>query len=284
MSKETKEVIEDRNNCDCVANCCAPKDEVKENVKKFYTEAIADDTSCGCGPTCCSSEQEVSFSESYKDIEGYEDEADYGLGCGIPTEFAQINAGDTVLDLGSGAGNDVFVARRIVGESGHVIGVDMTTAMINKANENKAKLGYENVSFLLGDIEALPIEDEQIDVVVSNCVMNLVQDKKLAYSEVHRVLRPNGHFSISDIVLNGTLPEGIKNAAVMYAGCVSGALSKTDYLIAIKDAGFDTVEIVKEREINLPDDLLLKYISKAELAEYKASKSAVISVTVYAKK
>ena len=259
-------------------------EELKEVVKRTYTDAVNKGNGCGCGPTCCTPAEDVTFSENYSNIEGYAEEADYGLGCGIPTEHAKISKGDTVLDLGSGAGNDVFVARSIVGETGHVLGVDMTEAMIAKANENKNKLGYDNVEFLLGEIESLPISDSTVDVAVSNCVMNLVPDKVKAYSELFRVLKPNGHFSISDIVLNGDLPDGVRNAAEMYAGCVSGALEKVDYLKAIEEAGFKNVDVVKERQIILPDELLLQFINKEELEIYRKSQTAVLSVTVYAEK
>ena len=259
-------------------------EKLKEVVKKTYTEVLSKDVGCGCNPTCCSPEQDVTFSESYSNIKGYSQDADYGLGCGIPTEYAKIKKGQTVLDLGSGAGNDVFVARSIVGELGKVIGIDMTEAMVNKANENKQKLNYTNVDFLLGEIEKLPINDNSIDVVVSNCVMNLVPDKTKAYSEVFRVLKPKRHFSISDIVLSGNLPKGIRDAAEMYAGCVSGALPKDDYIQAIKDAGFNKIQIVKERQISLSDDVLLKFISNEELIEYRKSQSAILSITVYAEK
>lgn len=262
----------------------AMSEKIKDVVKETYTKAVEKNGGCGCGPSCCSPTQDVTFSEDYSHVEGYEETADYGLGCGIPTEFAKLKSGQTVLDLGSGAGNDVFVARRIVGEEGRVIGVDMTEAMIQKANENKAKLGYTNVDFLLGEIEILPIEDSTVDVAVSNCVMNLVPDKPKAYQELYRVLTTEGHFSISDIVLNGELPTGIRNAAEMYAGCISGALGKEEYLKAIADAGFENIEVVKEREIVLPDDLLLRFISNEELRDYRNSKSAILSVTVRADK
>ena len=258
--------------------------EIKEVVKKTYTEAVQNGSGCGCGPSCCSPGIETEFSESYAGIEGHEADADFGLGCGIPTEHAKISEGDTVLDLGSGAGNDVFVARSVVGETGHVIGLDMTEAMIAKANENKQKLGYENVEFILGEIEEIPLENETVDVAVSNCVMNLVPNKDKAYSELHRVLKPNGHFSISDIVLRGDLPENIRSAAAMYAGCVSGALDKSDYLNAIKEAGFRNVEVMKEREIVLPDALLLQYINQEELKAYRESETAILSLGVYAEK
>lgn len=259
-------------------------EKLKEVVKKTYTKVLSNDVGCGCNPSCCSPEKEVTFSENYSQVEGYSKDADFGLGCGIPTEFAKIKRGQTVLDLGSGAGNDVFVARSIVGKSGKVIGVDMTEAMIKKANENKKKLNYSNVEFYLGEIEELPIKDNSIDVAVSNCVMNLVPDKTKAYSEVFRVLKSKSHFSISDIVLSGDLPEGIRNAAEMYAGCVSGALPKDKYIQAIKDAGFDNIQIVKERQTTLSDDILLKFINTKELADYRKSESAILSITVYAEK
>ncbi|HFA52121.1 MAG TPA: arsenite methyltransferase [Bacteroidetes bacterium] len=257
--------------------------DVKEIVKEKYTEVVTKGSGC-CGPSCCTPEEIINVGENYDGIEGYEADADLGLGCGIPTEFAKIKEGDTVLDLGAGAGNDVFVARRIVGENGHVIGVDMTEAMIKKANENKHKLGYENVEFILGDIEKLPVADNSIDVAVSNCVMNLVPNKPLAYAEVYRSLKPGAHFSISDIVLNGKLPEGIINAAEMYAGCVSGALEKSEYLRVIKEAGFKNIEVAKERQIVLPDELLLEHIRPEELSVYKKRNGVILSITVYAEK
>jgi len=258
--------------------------ELKEVVKRTYTQALLNKDGCGCSTTCCSPEQEVTFNESYLYIDGYLPEADFALGCGIPTEFAKIKTGDTVLDLGSGAGNDVFVVRSIVGETGKVVGVDMTEAMIKKANENNQKLGHTNVDFLLGEIEDLPLDANTIDVVVSNCVMNLVPDKTKAYSEVYRVLNPQGHFSISDIVLGGDIPISIRDAAEMYAGCVSGALSIVDYLQSIKDAGFSNVKVLKERQIVLPDDILLKYLSEEELLEFRKQPSPILSITVFADK
>ncbi|WP_452218668.1 arsenite methyltransferase [Lacinutrix undariae] len=260
--------------------------EIKENVKEAYTRVANSGAGCGCGPTACDSPiQDWSMSESYASVDGYEADADYALGCGIPTEHAKIKEGDTVLDLGSGAGNDAFVARRIVGDTGHVIGVDMTEAMIKKANENKQKLGYSNVDFVLGEIEALPLKDNSIDVSVSNCVLNLVPNKTKAYQEVYRVLKPGGHFSMSDIVLRGTLPKGIMEAAEMYAGCISGALQQEDYIEAIKDAGFKNITITKERIIDIPDDVLLNYVCcPEELEKFKASENAIVSLGVYAEK
>lgn len=260
--------------------------EIKEHVKEAYTRVAHSGAGCGCGPTSCGSPaQDWTLSESYAQVEGYEADADYALGCGIPTNDAKIKEGDTVLDLGSGAGNDVFVARQIVGESGHVIGVDMTEAMIEKANENKQKLGYTNVDFVLGEIEALPLKDNAIDVAISNCVLNLVPDKKKAYEEVYRVLKSGGHFNMSDIVLRGALPKGILEAAEMYAGCISGALQQEDYIQAIKDAGFKNITITKERIVEIPDEVLLNYVCcPEELEKFKASDKAVVSLGVYAEK
>ncbi len=259
--------------------------EIKEVVKKAYTNVVNTGSGCGCGPTGGSPELDWTMSQSYAEVKGYEAAADYGLGCGIPTADANIHKGDTVLDLGSGAGNDVFVASKLVGDKGYVIGVDMTNAMITKANENKQKLGYQNVEFVLGEIEALPLQENSIDVVISNCVLNLVPDKKKAYTEVHRVLKPKGHFSMSDIVIKGELPEGIQKAAEMYAGCVSGALEKETYLDAIKSAGFKNLTITKEREVRIPDAVLLQYVSsKEELEQFKASNNAILSIGVYAEK
>ncbi len=260
--------------------------EIKEHVKEAYTKVANSGAGCGCGPTACGSPaQDWTLSESYSNVDGYEVDADYALGCGIPTEHAKIKEGDTVLDLGSGAGNDVFVARRIVGDSGYVIGVDITEAMIEKANENKQKLGYDNVDFVLGEIEALPLKNNSIDVSVSNCVLNLVPDKKKAYQEVYRVLKPGGHFSMSDIVLRGNLPKGIMEAAEMYAGCISGALQQDDYMEAIKNAGFKNITITKERIVDMPDDVLLNYVCcPEELEKFKASDNAVVSLGVYAEK
>jgi len=257
--------------------------EIKTIVKEKYTEIAISSNSC-CGPSCCEPGAETVFSLDYKDMEGYEPDADLALGCGIPTEFAQIQPGNTVLDLGSGAGNDVFVARSLAGEHGRVIGVDMTEAMIAKAEINKQKLGYDNVEFRLGDIEDLPLEDNIIDVAISNCVMNLVPDKARAYTEVYRVLKPGGHFSISDIVLVGELPPAILRAAELYAGCVSGAMQKTAYLQVIESAGFKNIQLQKEKLTELPDDLLLQYIGQEDLNDFRATGSSIYSINVYAEK
>lgn len=264
-------------------------DELKNAVKERYG-AIArqskkeNETSC-CGSTCCSGDIEYTFSsESYEKLEGYDPEADLGLGCGIPTEFALIKEGDTVIDLGSGAGNDCFVARALVGEKGKVIGVDFTGAMIEKARGNAEKLGYNNVEFRYGDIEKLPVTANSADVIISNCVLNLVPDKVKAFGEIFRVLKPGGHLSVSDVVLQGELPAKIKDAAAMYAGCVSGALQKDDYLKIIENQCFVNVKVQKMKSVTIADDILLSYLDQSELEAYKASGAGIYSITVYAEK
>lgn len=267
----------------------ATDQELKELVKVKYGEIAfqskeQNETSC-CGNNCgCGPSDFAVMAEDYTSLPGYVADADLGLGCGLPTAFAQIKQGDTVVDLGSGAGNDAFVARSIVGESGKVIGIDMTEQMIAKATKNVEKLGFTNVEFRLGDIEKMPIAENTADVVVSNCVMNLVPDKQKAFAETFRILKPGGHFSISDIVLKGKLPEGIKNAAVMYAGCVAGAQQIDDYLATIKQAGFVNITVQKEREITLPNELYLHYITLDELRDFKKAKVGIFSITVYAEK
>jgi ubiquinone/menaquinone biosynthesis C-methylase UbiE len=224
------------------------------------------------------------MAEDYSKLAGYVPDADLALGCGLPTEFAQIKPGDTVVDLGSGAGNDCFVARSIVGEKGHVIGIDMTEAMIDRARTNAAKLGHANVEFRMGDIEKMPVENDTADVVVSNCVMNLVPDKKKAFAETFRIMKPGGHFSISDIVLKGELPEAVRNEAALYAGCISGAVQKEEYLRTIAEAGFINATVQKERTIEVPNEILIRYLSLDQLRELKRKRVGIFSVTVYAEK
>lgn len=268
--------------------------ELKQLVKEKYTQIALqskeeNETSC-CGASCgCSTDSgyrndTVVMAEDYSKLQGYVSGADLGLGCGLPTEYAQIKEGDTVLDLGSGAGNDCFVARSIAGESGKVIGVDMTEVMIEKAKRNAEKLGFTNVEFRLGEIEDLPLASNRVDVVVSNCVLNLVPNKENAFKETFRVLKPGGHFSISDIVLAGQLPEGLQQDAAMYAGCVSGAIQKDEYLEIIHKAGFVNIQVQKQRRITLPDEILLQYISPEGVETFKNSGTGIFSVTVYAEK
>ena len=262
--------------------------EIKEMVKQKYSEIALQDketnaSSC-CGAGGCSTEVYNIMSEEYDELNGYNPDADLGLGCGLPTNFAKIKKGDTVVDLGSGAGNDCFVARAETGETGKVIGIDFTEAMIEKARTNAEKLGFNNVEFRQGDIEKIPMAANAADVVVSNCVMNLVPDKPKAFSEVYRILKPSGHFSISDIVLVGELPEKIKSAAEMYAGCVASAIQKEDYLKIIENSGFKNISLQKEKAIIVPDDILKNYLNEQEIDEYKNSNSKIFSITVYAEK
>ena len=254
--------------------------DIKSLVRTRYA-AIAESASQGCGsaPGCCGDGALDMIGDAYADLAGYVADADLGLGCGLPTRHAGIKDGDVVLDLGSGAGIDVFVARRSVGETGRVIGVDMTEAMVGRARTTAAELGYRNVEFRLGEIERLPVENDSVDVVISNCVFNLVPDKAQAFAETSRVLRPGGHFCVSDVIATGTLPDGIRRAAALYVGCVAGALPETDYLAVIREAGFGDVRIVERKPILLPDDLLREHLSEPEFADFRASGVGLLSVT-----
>lgn len=263
--------------------------ELKELVRQKYSEIALQDkdtnaASCCGANSCCSTEVYNIMSEDYTKLEGYNPDADLGLGCGLPTEFARIKPGDVVIDLGSGAGNDCFIARSQTGETGKVIGIDFTEAMIAKARANAEKLGYHNVEFRQGDIEQMPVSANMADVVVSNCVLNLVPNKRNVVKEIFRVLKTNGHFSISDIVLIGILPENLQNAAEMYAGCVSGAIQKDEYLQTIQEAGFEHITIQKEKAIFIPDDILSQYMNSEEIAAYRASDTGIYSITVYGRK
>jgi ubiquinone/menaquinone biosynthesis C-methylase UbiE len=211
-------------------------------------------------------------------------DADLGLGCGIPTQFANIKKGDAVLDLGSGAGNDCFVARALVGDMGSVTGLDFTNEMIQKANANLKKLGYSNVRFIKGEIEDMPLGTEQFDVILSNCVLNLVPDKNKAFAEMFRVLKRGGHFCVSDVVIKGELPEKLKTNAEMYAGCVSGAIQMDLYLEMLRNNGFENISIKKEKQVNIPDEILANYLSTKELLDYKNSNIGIFSITIYGDK
>ena len=264
--------------------------EIKEMVKQKYSEiAVADSTDnaascCGATASCCGDEVYNIMTDDYATLKGYQPDADLSLGCGLPTQFAKIKNGDTVIDLGSGAGNDAFVARRIVGEKGRVIGIDFTEKMIQKARLNAQKLDYKNVEFRQGDIENMPLAGNVADVVVSNCVLNLVPNKKQAFAETFRILKRGGHFSVSDIVLVGDLPAGLQQSAEMYAGCVSGAIQKDEYMSIIKNAGFSRISIQKEKRITLPDEILKEYLSQAAIEDFKTGSTGIFSITVYAEK
>lgn len=262
--------------------------ELKELVRQKYSEIALQDketnmSSC-CGSGGCSTEVYNIMSDDYTKMEGYNADADLGLGCGLPTEFAQIKEGDTVIDLGSGAGNDCFIARKATGEKGKVIGIDFTEAMIEKARANAEKVGFNNVEFRQGDIEKMPVTANVADVVVSNCVLNLVPNKDGVFKEIFRVLKPGGHFSISDVVLVGNLPDKLRNVAEMYAGCISGAIQKDDYLALIQANGFTNITLQKEKAIVVPDDILNQYLGAEDIAAFKNSGTGIYSITVFAKK
>lgn len=258
--------------------------EIKNIVKQKYGKIADRQQGCCC---CCgddNAEDYTVFSDSYDHLDGYVKEADMNLGCGLPTEFAGIKTGEHVLDLGSGAGNDCFVARMETGETGKVTGLDFTPEMISKARRNAATLNFSNVEFVEGDIENMPVVDASQNVVISNCVLNLVPDKTKAFHEIFRVLKPGGRFCISDVVIEGTLPEGLKKDAELYAGCVSGAIQKQAYLQIIAETGFEHIAIKKEKEVVLPDDLLSKYLNQQELQDFRNSATGIYSITVVAEK
>lgn len=264
-------------------------DQIKQSVKEKYAEISrgSDEELCCTPAGCCGPDSNTDYSifaDDYSGLEGYNPDADLGLGCGLPTEFAKMKPGDTVVDLGSGAGNDCFVARQVVGETGRVIGIDITEAMVEKARSNAAKLKFENVEFVLGDIEEMPIDNSTADVAVSNCVLNLVPDKEKAFDEIHRILKTGGHFSISDVVITGDLPRQVREDAEMYAGCVAGAIDKDQYLEIVKNAGFKNITVQSFKEIHLPDELLLKYLSPEGLKTFRNSDTGIYSITVYAEK
>ncbi len=269
-------------------NSHAKGEKLKELVKEKYgqiAEQSKDQNEASCGATCgCATIDYTVMADDYSKLKGYVADADLGLGCGLPTEFALIKEGDTVVDLGSGAGNDCFVARSIAGEKGNVIGIDFTEKMIEKATSNAKKLNYTNVEFRQGDIENMPLAGNMADVVVSNCVLNLVPDKRQAFAETFRVLKKGGHFSVSDIVLVGDLPDGLKKSAEMYVGCVAGAIQKEEYLSIIKNAGFEKITVQKEKKIILPAEILKEYLNQGEINEFENGLTGIVSVTVFAEK
>lgn len=254
---------------------------VKEKYGAIANQSLLMNQSSCCGPSSCCGELEFSMiGDEYQNVEGHIADADLGLGCGIPTQFAAIKAGDHVLDLGSGAGNDCFVARAIVGETGKVTGLDFTDAMVAKAIENNKKLGFTNVEFVPGDIEEMPLPDNTFDVIVSNCVLNLVPDKNKAFAQMMRVLKPGGHFCVSDVVIKGELPEKLQKDAEMYAGCVSGAIGMDEYLQIIENHGFKNTIVHKQKVISIPDNVLENYLSKPEIESFKSGDTGIFSITV----
>ncbi len=262
--------------------------ELKEIVRQKYSEIALQDkatneSSC-CGAGGCSTEVYNIMTDDYNGLEGYHADADLGLGCGLPTQFAKIKKGDVVIDLGSGAGNDCFIARAEAGETGKIIGIDFTPAMIDKARHNAEVRGVNNVEFRQGDIENMPVGGNIADVVISNCVLNLVPNKNAVIKEIYRVLKPGGHFSISDVVLVGRLPEALQKDAEMYAGCVAGAIQKETYLELIQLNGFVNITIQKEKAITIPDDILKNYLATDALNSFKQGSTGIFSITVFAQK
>lgn len=256
-------------------------EDLKLVVQGKYGDIAAQNQNSCCGSSgCCGDMDYTIFSDDYSKLKGYNPDADLGLGCGLPTQYADIKPGNHVLDLGSGAGNDCFVARTIVGDSGQVTGIDFSDAMLEKANKNLEKTGFKNINFVKGDIEDMPLEANTFDVVISNCVLNLVPNKQKAFSEIFRVLKSGGHFCISDVVLSGELPQKLKEAAEMYAGCVSGAIQKEAYLKVIEEQGFSPVELKKEKEIEIPESILLNYMTADEVAAFKKERIGIYSITV----
>jgi SAM-dependent methyltransferase len=266
-------------------------EDIKKIVQNKYAKIAiesekSNQLSC-CEPSassCCkkSDSDYSSFNDDYNTLSGYVPEADLNLGCGLPTQFAGIKEGDTVVDLGSGAGNDVFVARSLVSESGTVIGIDMTQEMIDKAQKNNNRLGFNNVEFRLGEIESLPVESETVDVVISNCVLNLVPDKQKAFQEIFRILKPGAHFCVSDIVLHGQLTDTLRKSAALYAGCISGGLQEDEYIQIIKDSGFINIDIKIRKNIILPDSLLEEYVTENDLNYLQNNNIGIFSITVVA--
>lgn len=227
-------------------------EQIRDAVRTHYTRVAAESEGC-CGPSCgCSGETTVSFADSYAGLEGHDPEADLALGCGLPTGLAGLRRGQRVLDLGSGAGIDAFVAAAAVGTEGHVIGVDMTPAMIERARTIAERRGARNVEFRPGEIENLPVETGSVDVVISNCVLNLVPDKRRAFTEMARVLAPGGRFTVSDTVLTAPLPAEIMADLELYAGCVSGSLQREEYLRLLDEAGFVDVAVRASKPVPIP--------------------------------
>ena len=247
--------------------------DIKEFVKNRYSKiATKEESYC----SCCSGEdstiaQAKAAGYTLEDIKSIPEDAVFGLGCGNPTALAELKEGETVLDLGSGGGIDVFLAANKVGKNGKVIGVDMTQEMVETAVKNAEEGKYENVEFKLGEIEALPIEDSSIDVIISNCVINLTPDKLVAYKEAFRVLKPEGRILVSDLVTEGEVPEDIKRNFQAWSNCIAGAMEKQAYLNTIRKAGFKDVQIVEQHfftEPNMDDRLIGKIMS----VQVKASK------------
>ena len=264
---------------------CCGSDDLKVVVKQRYGNiAASGSTGCSCGCSTGSDPDFSTFNDSYAGIEGYVAEADLSLGCGLPTEYAGIKFRNTVVDLGSGAGNDCFIAQQMVGPDGEVIGIDMTPEMIFRAQSNTDKLNLTNVKFRLGEIENIPVDDNHADVVISNCVINLVPDKNKAFQEIYRILKPGGHFCISDVVTEGAIPPQLLEQAELYAGCVAGALQVEDYVAVIRNTGFSGILIRTKKKIDVPEALLNEFLSDDEVQAFRDSGVGIFSITITADK
>ncbi len=262
------------------------EEEIRKSVRENYARIAKESSSCCCRST---NAEDISKSIGYSDeeLESVPEDANLGLGCGNPVALASLKEGETVLDLGAGAGFDVFLAANKVGNSGRVIGVDMTPEMIGKARANALNGGYENVEFRLGEIENIPAADSSVDVIISNCVINLSPDKKSVFQEALRVLRPGGRLMVSDIVLLKEIPDVIKQSVAAYVGCVSGALMKSDYLATIRETGFQDVNVLDETLYPLDyitDDSTTRTIIDEMGAKREDIENSVASIKVQAMK
>ncbi len=260
----------------------AKKELVKQRYSEMALNADEQKSKCCCGtnPVTPSKKVYTIMSEDYSKLKGYEADADLGVGCGLPTEYAGIKEGDTILDLGSGAGNDCFIARAEVGETGKVIGIDFSPQMIEKARKNAVKRGYTNVEFIEGDIENMPLTDNSVDIVVSNCVLNLLPEKNKIFKEIYRVLKNGGHFCISDVVLNGTFPKEFTDNASMYAGCIASAIQKEDYLGEIEKANFTDIKIERAKTVLIPNEVLQEHLDEKTIEKYRKGNVGIYSITV----
>jgi len=269
------------------------KEKIKKVVREHYAKIAKQGSSC-CVPanSCCGSidlAQDISKKIGYteEELKAVPGDANLGLGCGNPVALASLREGETVLDLGSGAGFDCFLAANKVGENGRIIGIDITPEMIEKARENAKKSNYKNVEFRLGEIESLPVDDNSVDAVISNCVINLSSDKRRVFKEAFRVLKPGGRLMISDIVLLKELPDFIKNSIEAYIGCLSGAMMKDKYMEAVKSAGFQKIRIIDETsfpiEHMINDSIAKAIIDNLKIPPEKVNEvaSSVVSIKVY---
>ena len=265
------------------------KKEIKEKVREGYGKIAKEGSGC-CGSGCgCTGDVSRRIGYSEEEIGSVPAGADLGLGCGNPLTFASLKEGETVLDLGSGAGFDCFLAAKKVGPTGKVFGVDMTPEMLKRARKNAVKGGYRNVEFLAGEIESLPLEDDSVDVVISNCVINLSPDKEQVFKEIHRVLRKGGKFMISDITLTRDLPRELRESVAAYVGCIAGAVSKEEYLEAIRKAGFKDVKVMGESlfPLDYVDEPNVKEVLVGlgmSLEEVKKAAGSIVSMKVFGRK